>query len=93
MEKLTSNIGFKCVEDGGGDCDKSALYWHFWGDLRVCPSWKAIASPEDRAELMLAALYGYKSVIKDDAKQDRAAKKARSLHAATVPSTAGVIRK
>ena len=93
---ITSEIGFKCILDGGGRCPTSDLYWYFAGDLRVCPSWRQISSPDERAIEMLATLYGYKGVMSQSEeaseKRRRAAQEAQRLHSANVPSTAEVLR-
>lgn len=90
---LTSKVGFKCILDGGGRCPTSALYWYVAGDLRICPSWRQLSKPDDRAITMLAALYGYKDLLDGEDRREKAAIEARRLHAARVPSTAEVIRK
>jgi hypothetical protein len=90
--KLESSIDFKCVLDGGGRCPTSDLYWYMAGDLRICPSWKHLPTPDARALGMLAALYGYKSLIGQDDKRHRAAKEARRIHSAHVPTTAEILR-
>lgn len=93
---LQSEIGFKCVLDGGGRCPKASVYWYFAGDLRICPSWKQVGSADERAIEMLAALYGYKRVLDQDEnsteKRIRAAREAQRLHTANVPSTEDVLR-
>jgi len=92
---ITSEIGFKCILDGGGRCPTSDLYWYFAGDLRICPSWRQISSPDERAIEMLATLYGYKGVMSQSEeateKRRRAAREAQRLHSANVPSTAEVL--
>jgi hypothetical protein len=96
-EKLMSEISFKCILDKGfrGRCEDGTAYWLYAGDLRICSNWRGISSPEDRAIEMLASLYGYKGVMDDSAgateKRRRAAREARRLHAASVPSTADVL--
>ncbi len=95
--KLTSEIAFKCILDKGyhDRCVEGTAYWLYAGDLRICANWRGITSPEDRAIEMLTALYGYKGVMDDSAgateKRRRAAREARRLHAANVPSAADVL--
>ena len=89
---LTSKIDFECEPDGGGRCPTSEFYWYFAGDLHICPSWRQLPSPDERAISMLAALYGYKRLLGADTKRDRAAREARRVHAANVPSTADVLK-
>jgi len=95
--KLTSEIGFKCILDKGyrDRCVGGTAYWLIAGDLRICADWRQISSPDDRAIEMLTALYGYKGVMDDNAgateKRRMAAREARRIHAANVPSTADVL--
>jgi len=90
---LKSDVSFKCILDRGwrGRCERNLAYWLMGGGLRICQNWRHIPSPDERALALLGALYGYKDQLGDDDKRDRAAKAARDLHAAFVPSTADVL--
>jgi hypothetical protein len=89
---LQSGDSYKCIPDGGGRCSKSVVaYWYMAGDLRICPSLIALPTPDERALSLLAALYGYKDLVDGDAKRLAAAREARRLHTANVPTTAEVL--
>jgi hypothetical protein len=91
--QLKSRFSFKCIPDGGGRCPGGHVaYWYAAGDLRICPALIGLRSPDERALALLAALYGYKSLVEGDRKQDRAAREARRLHLQKAPSTADVLR-
>ena len=48
--ELSSNVGFKCKPHGGGRCDKDTdFFWYALGDLRICPRWRQISTPDERA--------------------------------------------
>ncbi len=90
--ELASNVGFKCKPHGGGRCDKDTdFFWYALGDLRVCARWTQVASPDERAVSMLAALYGYKAGVDGDDKRDKMAREAQMLHLRTLPSTDDVL--
>jgi hypothetical protein len=90
--ELKSDFSFKCIPDGGGRCgDHNVAYWYAAGDLRICPSLIGLTSPDQRALSMLAALYGYKSLVDGDDRQGKAAIEARRLHLANIPSAADVL--
>ena len=74
---LTSSFEFKCVTDAGGRCSNTVVaYWYFFGALRICPSFLAQATADDRAQSILAALYGYKDMM-----ARRTARRPHSKHA------------
>jgi hypothetical protein len=90
--QLKSGDSYKCIPDGGGRCSKSVVaYWYMAGDLRICPSLIAQRTPDQRALSLLAALYAYKGLVDGDDKQQEAAREARRLHTANVPTTADVL--
>ncbi len=90
--ELSSNVGFKCKVHGGGRCDKDTdFFWYALGDLRICPRWSQLPSPDERAISMLAALYGYKAGVDGDDKRDKMARQAQMLHTHALPSTADVL--
>jgi uncharacterized protein DUF4157/lysine-specific metallo-endopeptidase family protein len=92
--KLESNFDFKCIPDGGGRCEgnKNVAYWYMAGDLRICPRLIGITSPDERAISLLSALYGYESLVDGSDRQYKAAREAKRLHSANVPSTAEVLK-
>jgi hypothetical protein len=90
--RLKSGDSYKCIPDGGGRCSKSVVaYWYAAGDLRICPSLIALPTPDQRALSLLAALYGQKDLVDGDDKQIAAARGARRIHTANVPTTADVL--
>jgi hypothetical protein len=91
--KLKSHFTFKCIPDGGGRCEgnRNLAYWYAAGDLRICPGLIGLSSPDERALAMLAALYAYESLVDGNDRQDRAAREARRLHSANIPSTEDVL--
>jgi len=90
--KLMSGDSYKCIPDGGGRCsDRVVAYWYAAGDLRICPSLIGLPTADERALALLAALYAYKGLVDGDDKQQAAAREARRLHAANIPTTADVL--
>jgi len=90
--KLMSGDSYKCIPDGGGRCsDRVVAYWYAAGDLRICPSLIGLPTADERAVALLAALYAYKGLVDGDDKQQAAAREARRLHAANIPTTADVL--
>ncbi|MGB7925200.1 MAG: DUF4157 domain-containing protein [Pyrinomonadaceae bacterium] len=90
--QLMSGDSYKCIPDGSGRCSKQVVaYWYAAGDLRICPSLIALPTPDQRALSLLAALYAYKGLVGGDDKQQAAAREARRLHTANVPTTADVL--
>jgi hypothetical protein len=61
-DELSSDIGFECESDAkSGRCGKGAqTYWYaIWSHFHLCPSWKTLASDNERTAAMLAGLYGF----------------------------------
>jgi hypothetical protein len=91
-QQLSSGDSYKCIPDGGGRCsERFVAYWYAAGDLRICPSLIGLPTPDERALALLAALYAYKDLVDGDDKQQAAAREARRLHTANVPTTADVL--
>lgn len=78
--KLKEPVDFECETDSGGRCDTSSTYWYALGDFHICPSWRNRASDDDRAEALLAGLYGYHRIVDDDPRRVNLASLARRLH-------------
>jgi hypothetical protein len=78
--KLLDEVDFQCETTGGGRCDGSSSYWYALGHLHVCPSLITKSDPDDRAQELLAGLYGYYRIIDDDRRRDNLAALARNLH-------------
>ena len=90
--RLKSGDSYKCIPDGGGRCSARVVaYWYAAGDLRICPSLIGLPTPDERALSLLAALYAYQDLVSGDDKQQAAAREARRLHTANVPTTADVL--
>ena len=90
--QLKSGDSYKCIPDGGGRCSARVVaYWYAAGDLRICPSLIGLPTPDERALALLAALYAHKGLVDGDDKQQEAAREARRLHTANVPTTADVL--
>jgi hypothetical protein len=78
--KLKEPVDFECETDGGGRCDTASTYWYALGDFHICPSWRNRASDDDRAESLLAGLYGYYRIVDDDPRRVNLASLAQRLH-------------
>jgi hypothetical protein len=90
--QLRSGDSYKCIPKGDGRCSKRVVaYWYALGDLRICPSLIGLPTPDERALSLLGSLYGYKDLVDGDDKRDAAAREARRLHTANVPTTADVL--
>jgi hypothetical protein len=90
--QLKSSFNFKCRVDGGGRCaDGHVAYWWALGDLRICPTLIGLRTPDERGLALLAALFGLQSLVSGSEKRARAAREARDLFTANVPSTADVL--
>jgi Domain of unknown function (DUF4157)/Lysine-specific metallo-endopeptidase len=91
--KLQSDFTLNCRPDGGGDCqgNRNLGYWHWWGELHICPGLIRLSPPDERAISLLAVLYAYESLVDGDERQNTAAREARRIHSANVPSTADVL--
>jgi hypothetical protein len=83
--RLGSPIDFECEPDGGGRCDKYLTYWYAIGDFHICPAWKAQKSEQDRAETLLAGLFGYVGDVSDNTRQNNYAKLAREHNTGWAP--------
>jgi hypothetical protein len=89
---LASSDSYKCIPDGGGRCsDQFVAYWYMAGDLRICPSLIALPNADNRALALLAALYGYRNLVGNDNKRHAAAREARRIHMAHVPTVTDVL--
>jgi hypothetical protein len=78
--KFKDRVDFECEASGGGRCDTSSTYWYALGDFHICPSWRNRASDDDRAEELLAGLYGYYRIVDDHRRRQNLASLARRLH-------------
>jgi hypothetical protein len=80
QSRLRSAVDFQCEPDGGGRCDTSWTYWYMLGDLHVCPSWRGLATDDNRAESLLSGMYGYFGLVDDNNRRRNLARLARALH-------------
>jgi hypothetical protein len=78
--KLRDEVHFQCETRGGGRCDTSSNYGHASGGFHICPSLLKQPTPEDRAQELLAGLYGYYRIIDEDRRRHDFAALARNLH-------------
>jgi hypothetical protein len=86
-ERFHESITIECEWRGGGRCERYVTYWfEFWSDFHICPSWRRLATEDDRTEAMLRGLYGYVSGA-DDTTAGRFAGLARELNAAWAAPT------
>ena len=77
--KQNEKLDFECETDGGGRCATSTTYWYAIGDFHICPGWRALPTDDDRAEALLAGLFGYYRIVEDNNRRWNLAKLARAL--------------
>jgi hypothetical protein len=58
FDRLRAPVELECQPAGGGQCDKTAVYWTAPNSkLYLCPDWKS-KNPDDQAVSLLNAIYG-----------------------------------
>ena len=77
--KLDARLDYECETGGGGRCSTAGTYWYAIGDFHICPSWRSLATDDDRAEALLAGLFGYYEIVDDNNRRWNLAKLARAL--------------
>jgi hypothetical protein len=78
--RLRSRVDFECEVEGGGRCNRFLTYWYALGDFHVCPRWRLLSADDDRAQALLAGLYGYFRISDNDSRRRSLARLARALH-------------
>ena len=79
--RLRDRVNYECETEGGGRCDTYATYWWAIGDFHICPSWRSLPTNDDRAEALLAGLFGYYDIEGDNTRRLNFARLARALTA------------
>jgi hypothetical protein len=73
-------VDFECeVGATGGRCATAETYWYALGDFHICPMWRALPTDDDRAESLMAGLFGYWEIVDNNNRRRNLARLARAV--------------
>ena len=74
------SVDFECeVGATGGRCATAETYWYALGDFHICPMWRALPTDDDRAESLMAGLFGYWGIVDNNNRRWNLASLARAV--------------